>query len=109
MTMEDSIEYFFGLLKTIGVGQGSSGSTTIANAVMNTQLVRTRQQRNPSQAWDDVEFCARKGFGFWINRRCCAGSSAQQAACGLSKMLTALKNSLQRFCTALQDLVGWPA
>lgn len=58
-TMEDSIEYFFGQVKTVGLNQGTAGSTTIANAIQNMQLIHTRQQRLPSK----VRILNRGGWG----------------------------------------------
>ena len=50
LTMEDSIEYFFGNVKSCGASPGTSGSVTIANAVQNIQLLHTRLQRRGTQA-----------------------------------------------------------
>lgn len=47
LCMEDCIEYFFGLLKTI---KRNTGSVTLASAIQSACLVHVRQQRNLRKA-----------------------------------------------------------
>ena len=46
-TMEDSIEHFFGMMKTL---KKQSGTITLANSIAATHLLHCRQSRKPPQA-----------------------------------------------------------
>lgn len=48
--MEDAIEYYFGHLKTGNLNQGRAGGITLANGILNAQLIHMRQQRSTSKA-----------------------------------------------------------
>lgn len=47
LTMEDSIEHFFGRVKTC---KRETGSTTVATALQAASLLHLRQKRKPAQA-----------------------------------------------------------
>ena len=46
-TMEDSIEHFLGMMKTV---KKEPGSITVANSIAATHLLHPRQSRKPSEA-----------------------------------------------------------